>query len=177
MAAATAAVLAVIASTASQATAAHRPRGPSAAQIRRAVAGASRSRSLWATVNICAPSGGHRQGGLIGVRGEMGSLGFSATLSMTVRLNHYSTARRRFIPVPGSTAHKTVTLGAFSSQVHQGGAEFPFAADPGRLDASVTFTWTRGTKRIGEVTRTTSGGHPQAAFGRPKHHSSATCSL
>ncbi len=149
---------------------------PTAAQIRKAVAGAERSGYLWATVNVCVRTG-KGKGGVMGVRGEMPALGFSSTLSISVSLNEYSTTLQRFTPLTGATATRPVTLGTFSTRIHQGGAEFPFSADPGLLDASVTFTWTRGATQIAQVTRTTTAGHPQAAFGRPEHYSAAQCKL
>jgi hypothetical protein len=151
------------------------PTPPTSAQIRRAITNAERSSYLWATINICRPH--VRRGGLVGVRGEMGALGFGATLSMTVQLRQYVTGRRSFTPVRGATASRTVTLGVLQTGVHQDGAEFHYAADTGLLDATVTFTWTRDGKRLGEVTRTTSSGHRNAAFAEPTGHSSATCRL
>ena len=107
----------------------------------------------------------------------MPGLGVPATLALTIRLNYFSTDQHAFVPLPGATSTQTVTLGTFRSEAHQGGASFPFSSDPGRLDASVTFTWTRGSTRLGTVTETTTAGHPQAAFGQPAHFSAAACRL
>ena len=148
--------------------------GPSRTQIGKSVYGAVHSRYLWATVNVCER---HHRGGVIGIRGQMPALGFSATLSMTIHLGEYDTATHRVVPVPGSTAADTVRLGAVTRGVHQGGAEFPFSSDAGALDATVTFSWTRAGRRLATVTRPTSGGHPSAAFGSPPHHSAAGCRL
>jgi hypothetical protein len=150
-----------------------RPAGPTQAQIEKALAAAQSSPQLWATVNVCVPD--PEQGGLIGIRGEMPALGFPATLSMTVALNQFVSRTRGYQPVAGDTATRTVTIGTFAGHVHQGGAEFPFSADTPRLNATVTFTWSRAGRTLGQITRTTEGGHPQADFGRPPHHSSATC--
>lgn len=149
-------------------------KAPSPKRIRNAVSHAERSRDLWATVNVCTVK---RKGGVMGVRGQMPSLGFSATLSMTIRLQQWSTRRKAFVRVPGSTATHTTHLGAVTSGLHQGGAVFPFTADPGRLNATVTFTWTRAGKVLGRTTRTTTGGHPSANYGRPAHHSAASCTI
>ncbi len=148
---------------------------PSAHELALAVRHARRSRYLWATVNICMARRG--PGGVIGIRGEMGALGFPATLSMTIRLREYDAGRRRFVTVPGTTATRSVSLGQITHGIHQGGAEFPYSSDTGRLDGSVTFTWTRGGHRLLRLTRTTSGGHPSAAYGRPHGHSTASCRL
>jgi hypothetical protein len=115
-------------------------------------------------------------GGLIGIRGEMPALGFGSTLSMTIQLNQRSGQSGNYSPVPGATASRTLTLGTFKGhQVHQAGVEFPYASDTARLNATVTFAWSRAGRQLGQVTQTTTGGHPQADFGQPPHHSSATC--
>ena len=148
---------------------------PTRAEIAHAVARAERSSYLWATINICMPN--VRQGGLLGVRGEMGALGFDSTLSMTVQLNQFDSRTQSFVPVKGPTATRTETLGPLSTGVHQGGAEFHYSSDTGLLDATVTFTWNRGGHRLGEVTRTTTSDHPTAAFAEPVGHSTASCRL
>ena len=148
---------------------------PTRAQIRRAVTGAERSKYLWATINICRSQ--VRQGGLVGVRGEMGALGFRSTLTMSVQLRQYDSKRRSFVAVKGSTATRTVTLGSLQTGVHQDGAEFHYSSETGLLDATITFTWTRDGRRLGTVTRTTTSGHHNAAFAEPKGHSAASCRL
>jgi hypothetical protein len=146
---------------------------PTQAQIAKALRAAESSTFLWATVNVCVPNPHH--GGLIGVRGEMPALGFPATLSMTIQLNQRSNKSGTYSAVPGSTATRTVTVGTYANHVHQDGAEFPFTSDTSRLNATVTFTWSRGSTQLGQVAQTTTGGHPQADFGQPPNHSSATC--
>lgn len=158
-----------------RAASASRSRAPTRAQIRHAVRRAERSRYLWATVNICR-SHGHR-GGLVGIRGEMGALGFRSTLSMTIRLRQYDRSRRRYVPLKGATATRTVRLGPLRRGIHQDGAEFRFSSQTGRLDAQVTFSWTRGRRRLGIVTRATTSGHHTAAFAQPARYSAAHCTL
>jgi nitrate/nitrite transporter NarK len=148
---------------------------PSPAAIRRAVTHAERSSYLWATINICRTQG--RQGGLLGVRGEMGALGFGTTLAMTVQLRQYDSSHRIFSALKATTARRTVTLGWLRSGVHQDGAEFHFSSQTGLLDATVTFSWTRGGHRLGEVTRSTTDAHHTAAFAEPAGHSVASCRL
>jgi hypothetical protein len=164
-----------VAAAARAATSASTSTTPTRAEIARAVAHAERSSYLWATINICLPNA--RQGGLLGVRGEMGALGFGSTLSMTIQLNQFDRRTESFVPVQGSTATRTETLGPLSTGVHQGGAEFHYSSDTGLLDATVTFTWTRDGHRLGEVTRTTTSGHRTAAFAEPVGHSTASCRL
>jgi hypothetical protein len=148
---------------------------PTRAQIRRAIARARRSSYLWATVNVCVPK--PQRGGVIGIRGEMPALGFRTTLSMTIQLGEYLTRVKRYVPVTGATARRTVVIGPLATGVHQDGVEFPYATETSALDATVTFTWTRDGRQLLRMTRTTTGGHPSAAFGEPPGHSSASCRL
>jgi hypothetical protein len=156
-------------------TATNAHHAPTPAEIHRAVARARRSSYLWATVNICLPRPHH--GGVIGVRGEMPALGLRSTLSMTIQLRQYLATKHRFVDVTGTTARRTVTLGALRSGIHQDGAEFPYRSDTGVLSAEVTFTWVRDGRRLAQVMRATTGGHPSAAYGEPAGHSTARCTL
>lgn len=155
--------------------AAAKPKPPTKAQVRAAVSRAERSKDLWATVNICTAR--HAGGGTLGVRGEMPALGFSSRLAMTIQLNAWSTKHKVFVAETGSTARKTLQLGATTTGLQQSGAVFPFTANPGLLNATMTFTWTRSGKVIGQVRRTTSAGHHDADFGKPAHYSAAQCRI
>jgi hypothetical protein len=176
-------LLAIIAALGGCATAVQAKRtthrgGPTPAQIRKAVAKAERSKMLWATVNVCQTKGTQAaQGGSIGVRGQMPTLGFVSTLSMTIQLNHYSATSKSFVALPEPTAKRTVSPGAFASDLHQAGEVFPFSGPAGLLNATVTFSWTRAGKLLGRTTRQTTAGHRDAAGGRPAHYSTAQCQL
>ena len=164
--------------TAAQAKRASKRGAPTAAQIRKAVAKAERSKMLWATVNVCQTKGKQAaQGGSIGVRGQMPTLGFATTLSMTIQLNRYSAKSKSFVALPYPTAKTTVSPGAFATDLHQDGAVFPFSGPAGLLNATVTFSWTRAGKVLGSTTQQTTAGHRDAAGGRPAHYSAAQCQL
>ena len=143
-------------------------------QIARAVARAERSPSLWATVNICSPRGAPDS---LGIHGQMPTLGFSASLSMQIQVNYWSTAKTRFVPIQAATATSTLSLGDQSTGLQQDGAIFPFRAHTGLLNATVTFTWTRAGRVLGQTVRRTTGGHAAAAYGTPPHFSAAQCSI
>jgi hypothetical protein len=167
-----------ICATAGQAKRSSRRSGPTAAQIRKAVAGAERSKMLWATVNVCQTKGKHAaKGGSVGIRGQMPTLGFAATLSMTIQLNRYSVKSKSFAALPYPTARTTVSPGTFATDLHQDGAVFPFSGPAGLLNATVTFSWTRAGKLLGSTTQQTTAGHRDAAGGRPPHYSTAQCQL
>jgi hypothetical protein len=176
-------VLAIIAALGCLATGAQAKRtvkrgGPTATQIRKAIANAERSKMLWATVNVCQTKGKHAaKGGSIGVRGQMPTLGFASTLSMTIQLNRYSAKSKSFVAVPYATARTTVSPGRFAKDLHQDGAVFPFSGPAGLLNATVTFGWTRSGKLLGSTTQETTAGHPDAAGGQPARYSAAQCQL
>jgi hypothetical protein len=150
-------------------------RNPSAAQIRRAVSSAERSRSLWATINIC---NSRRYRDTLGVRGQMPTLGFSASLSMLIGVDYYSTTSKHFVPIQSATAMRKVPLGNAASGLQQGGAVFgPFAAHTGLLDATITFTWKRAGKVLAQIERRTTAGHKDADFGSPPRFSAAQCRI
>jgi hypothetical protein len=148
---------------------------PTPRQIARAVRRAASSSALWATINICNSK---RHPDLIGVRGEMPALGFTATMTMTVQLDSWSPATRRFTAIRSPNAVSHVAAGAHASGLQQGGAEFPFAAGTrGLWQATVTFAWIRGGRLLGRATRTTTSRHPDADFGSPAHYSAASCRI
>ncbi|MFZ0388736.1 MAG: hypothetical protein WAL22_23935 [Solirubrobacteraceae bacterium] len=176
-------LLAIIAALGSCATAAQakhtiKRSGPTSAQIHKAVASAERSKMLWATVNVCQIKGQKAaNGGGIGVRGQMPTLGFASTLSMTFQLNRYSAKSKSFVALPYATAKTTVSPGTFATDLHQDGAVFPFSGPAGLLNATVTFSWTRAGKLLGSTARQTTAGHRDASGGHPAHYSMAQCQL
>ena len=147
---------------------------PGPTQIAKAVAKAERSPSLWATVNVCSS---RRDPDSLGIRGQMPTLGFPATLSMQVQVDYWSTATKRFVPIKSPTAVKTLPLGQQQTGLQQAGAIFPFSAHAGRLNATITFTWMRGRKVLGHTVRRTTAGHPSAQYGSPPHYSAAQCTI
>lgn len=150
-------------------------KGPTSAQIARAVRRAERSRSLWATVNICnSKTDRHR----IGIRGQMPSLGYSARMAMTIHLQAYSTSAKRFVPIASRNAIDSESLGTHTLGLQQWGAVFRFGKSAtGRWNATIRFTWRRGRRVVGRTTRTTTSGHPDADHGSPPHYSAAVCTI
>jgi len=148
--------------------------GPTRTQITQAVAKAEKSQSLWATINVCSVK---RRGGEIGVRGQMPTLGFSSTLRMDVQLGSWSTTRKRFEPIDSSSAKSVLSLGSMSSGLQQTGAVFIYKFHPGLLDATITFSWTRGGKLLAQTTRRTTASHRNVDYSRPAHYSAAHCDL
>ncbi|HTU94587.1 MAG TPA: hypothetical protein VMF14_02035 [Solirubrobacteraceae bacterium] len=144
------------------------------ARIARAVHTAEKSRSLWATVNICDTAKFRND---LGVRGQMPSLGFSASLSMIVQVNYWSTGEHRFLPIQSNLATSRLSLGRNANGLQQDGAVFPFSAHTGLLNATITFIWKRGGKIIGQTVRRTTAGHTDAAHANPPRFSAAQCRI
>jgi hypothetical protein len=142
------------------------------AQIAQAIRAAERSHSLWATINICSS---RRHPDELGVRGQMPTLGFSASLSMVIQVDYWSTAAGSFVPIKSPAATTTLKLGPQSKGLQQDGAVFPFKPQTGLLNATITFSWTQAGKVIGQTKRRTTAGHPTADYGSPPRYSAAQC--
>jgi hypothetical protein len=161
--------LLMAAATVPVATAASRP--PTAGEIRLAIRHAEQSSALWATVNICNT---RRYPGRLGIRGQMPSLGFAASLSMDIQVEYLNAANRRFRPVPG--ANRAIGFTA-TTGLNQEGANWRFTPHTGTLSATITFTWTLARKVLARATRAATAGHPDADFGDPAHFSAAQCKM
>jgi hypothetical protein len=164
------ATLLAAASLAPSAEATDRP--PTSAQVRLAVQRAERSGALWATVNICNT---RRDPDRIGIRGQMPSLGFPASLSMDIQVDYLSQANHRFKLVPG--ASRAIGFRA-TTGLHQEGANWRFTPNTGTLSATITFTWSSlAGKVLARATHAATAGHPDADFGDPPHFSAAQCTI
>jgi hypothetical protein len=153
--------------------AAAKPPGPR--QVARAVAAAEKSASLWATINICN-SRTHRE--QIGVRGQMPSLGFSSTMSMTITLDAWSSTAKTFQPISSPNAVAVVGLGSHMRGLEQGGTVFPFQkGETGLWNATIVFAWKRHGKLVGQTKRRTTAGHHSADFGSPPRYSAKQCRI
>jgi hypothetical protein len=159
----------VVVSTAPPADAAGRP--PTPGQIRLAIRRAERPGALWATVNICNT---RRYPGRLGIRGQMPSLGFAASMSMSIQVDYLNQANHRFRPVPG--ASRAIGFRA-TTGLHQEGANWRFRPHTGTLSATITFTWSLAGTVLARATRAVTSGHPDADFGDPSHFSAAQCKI
>ena len=151
---------------------------PTRRQVAQAVATAEKSSSLWATINIC---NSHTHRDQIGVRGQMPSLGLSATMSMTITLNAWSSTDKKFEPINSPNAVAHIPLGSDITRfqvLQQGGTVFPFqSGETGLWNASIVFTWKRQGKVVGQTKRRTTAGHHTADFGSPPRYSAKQCSI
>jgi hypothetical protein len=144
---------------------------PTQAQIRSAVAKLERSHDLWATVDICNTKHHPR---VIGIRGQMPSLGFATSHELNIRIDYQPTTKLGYRP---SGVKKSIALGWTSNQLLQGGASWQFPSHTGKLRGTVTFVWRRGNQLIDRITRTTSAGHRDVDFGDPARFTAADCTI
>lgn len=143
---------------------------PTPAQIRTAITRAELAKTLWATVNICDT---RADPNVLGIRGQMPSLGFASWMSMEIHLSYYNQAKKTFVADPGTA--KTIRLGRSARGLQQGGATYTFQGPTPILQASVNFIWRRAGQTLGTTHMVTTGGHPSADFGSPPRFSAATC--
>jgi hypothetical protein len=145
---------------------------PTPKQVASAVRRAERSKSLWATVNICDT---HRHPRMIGIRGQVPALGFPASISIKIGVEFWSKTTKRFTPDPDAT--KLIRLTSVSNGIHQRGVMFQFARHAGRLRGTATFAWKRRGKLVGSAQRVTTPRHRDADFGDPAGFSAGTCTI
>jgi hypothetical protein len=145
---------------------------PSPRPVQAAVSRAEASSSTWATVNICNTSG---HPNTIGIRAQMPSLGVTAQLSMVFEVEYWSSHSKTYKLVPGSV--RSVSLGSSRLGLRQSGITLPLTPHAGTLRGVVSLHWALGGRTVGSTTRVTTAGHPDADFGDPLHHSSATCAM
>jgi hypothetical protein len=162
------------ASPSAHATEATAASGPSARQIKAAIAKAESSTHLWATVNACAPAG-HPH--LFGVRGQLPALGFPARLRIVIDVEYWNSTQQQWVVDSDPNTVQTIRLGVVSYGYGQGGFTYRFPQFQGRLRARLTFDWVRSGRLLGSTTRLTSAGHHDADFAQPKGYSAAACRL
>lgn len=149
-------------------------------QIKAAVAKAERSPDLWATVNKCqSPNPIDSTNDLVGIRGQMPSLGIAATMSISVSVSYWNYTDNQFEP---ANASSTLSLGTAAHGAHQGGLDFKFApptagSQPYVVRGTITFEWKIAGKVVGTVTRNTGHGYANVGFSVPPGFSAGTCTL
>ena len=158
----------------------HKKKGPTLQQqIKAAVAKAERSPDLWATVNQCSSSATVPPGDVVGIRGQMPSLGIAAKMYMQISVSYWNYNDNQFESANASTS---VSLGKGAHGAHQGGVNFPFApptagSQPYVVRGTITFEWTIAGKVVGKVTRNTGHGYANVGFSNPPGFSAGTCTL
>lgn len=135
-----------------------------------------RSRSLWATVDVCSPKD---QPHTIGIRGSMPGDGHRRdTLYMRFRVQYQEPSRGKWAFVARGADSGFLKVGS-GQTARQAGRSFQFAAagQAFTLRGYVTFQWRHGTAVLGSTSRPTAAGHTSLAGADPKGYSAATCKL
>lgn len=134
-----------------------------------------RSRSLWATVDVCNPKD---QPNTIGVRGSMpGDRHAGDSLYMRFRVQYQeSSGHWAYVARGADSGFLKVGSGQTARQV---GRSFQFASghQAFTLRGYVIFQWRSGSQVRGSVARATSAGHTSLAGADPKGYSAAYCKL
>jgi hypothetical protein len=154
-------------------------KGPTLAQkIQASVKAAESSPDLWATVNCCGVCTGLTGTDSVGIRGQMPSLGYTATESMIISVEYWNYDSSTFQP---ADVTQTVTLGQGTNGLHQDGVNFPITPPaPGSqflVRGTITFEWTIASKVVGKVTRDTGHGYANVGYANPPGYTSGTCTL
>lgn len=135
-----------------------------------------RSRSLWATVDVCNPKD---QPNTIGIRGSMpGDRRRGDTMYMRFRVQYQEASSRKWVNVVKGADSGFLKVGS-GQTARQAGRSFQFAAvgQAYTLRGYVTFQWRRGNSVLGTIARATDAGHRSLAGADPKNYSAATCTL
>lgn len=135
-----------------------------------------RSRTLWATVDVCSPAD---QPNTIGIRGSMPGDGRSGdTLYMRFRVQYQEPTSRKWVDVARGGDSGFVKVGG-AQVARQDGQSFRFArgGQAFTLRGYVSFQWRRGATVLGTIARATGAGHMSLAGADPKNYSAATCKL
>jgi hypothetical protein len=147
-----------------------RQTSPTRAQIARAVSQAERSSSVWATINICNSA---RYPNVMGIRGQMPTLGFPARLRMVFQVDYWQYPNNGFRLLPG--VRTPVDLGQRSRGRYQAGVRFQFQPHAGLLRGRVRYQWQFGRRIIGHLDRVTRINHAAADYADPRGFSDWKC--
>lgn len=135
-----------------------------------------RSRSLWATVDVCNPKD---QPNTIGIRGSMpGDARPGDTMYMRFRVQYQEASSHKWVDVVKGADSGFLKVGS-GQTARQAGRSFQFAAGGHAftLRGYVIFQWRRGNTVLGTIAKATDSGHHSLAGADPKNYSAATCKL
>jgi hypothetical protein len=114
-----------------------------------AIAAASKTPELWATVNICDTADAPDS---MGVRASMPGNGTNQRMYMRFSAEYWSRSRQAWAPVAGSGVSPWVFAGSAEYARRQAGWTFEFAPPPAgvtfTMRANVEFEWRRTQERV-----------------------------
>ncbi len=152
---------------------------PTAAQIHAAVKQAEKSSDLWATINVCnVPTVNPRGLRQLGLRVQVPALGFPTRLYMTLGVDYWVAAKKRYASTGAKFGPHSVGIAVHKPR--QDGSSFPFkppATGSYLMRGVATLEWRIGKRVLGRVKLTTRGGFKHVDFGDPHGLSVATCTI
>ena len=139
----------------------------------------SRSRDLWATINVCDT---RAHANMIGIRGSMPGLGNRRSrLSMRIRVQYKAKSDGRWHGAGRLADSGWKAIGSTIRQVIESGRDFRFTppSDGGShlLRGSVSFRWKRGGRIVARQHRFTRSGHKTTAGADPAGDSAGRCEI
>jgi hypothetical protein len=172
---ATLVTLLVLALPATALAAKHKPKPPTKAEIAKAL---HRSKSLWATINIC-DTAAHPDA--IGIRGSMPGTGETGVMFMRFRVEYYTAADKTWHRVASGGDSNWVRVGSAKYRVRQTGFTFTFAPPPGggawTMRGVISYQWRVRGKVSFKEKKNTVHGHADAVGGDPSGTSMGVCSI
>jgi hypothetical protein len=138
----------------------------------------SRSRELWATVDVCNAKD---QPDTLGIRGSMpGNDQSGETMYMRFRVQYLDASTSKWLDLGQGADSGFLKVGS-AALTRQAGRSFQLAPSSGKtaytLRGEVIFQWRKGTTVLEAVTKATSAGHTSLAGADPRGFSAATCTL
>jgi hypothetical protein len=140
----------------------------------------TKSKRLWATVNVCDTIG-HPDA--IGIRGSMPGDGEKAeTMFMRFQVQYFTPADALWHNLGSQADSGFVAVGSARSRSRQSGVTFTITppragAAPYLLRGMATFEWRENGVVVRHIRKRTTTGHPNTAGADPAAFSAATCSI
>ncbi|MFL5893664.1 MAG: hypothetical protein ACJ76Z_00960 [Thermoleophilaceae bacterium] len=139
----------------------------------------TRSKYLWATINICNTPDDEGTKAL-GIRGSIAGDGQRTRMYMRFHVQYYKSATQEWVDVTGDPVTKWMYAGLGIYRSSQQGWTFGITPQPGAtltLRGVVDFKWTKRGHVVRTARVTTKGGHPNTVGADPKDYSAALCDI
>jgi hypothetical protein len=138
----------------------------------------TRSRELWATVDVCSPKD---QPNTIGIRGSMPGDGHPKdVMYMRFHVQYLDATTNKWLDLSQGADSGFLKVGS-AQLARQAGRSFQFAPAAGKptftLRGDVMFQWRRGKTVLQSATVPSTAGHTSLAGSDPHGFSAATCKL
>jgi hypothetical protein len=138
----------------------------------------TKSKDLWATINVCDSPGDPNT---IGIRGSMPGLEQTANVYMRFQVQYLAKADGKWHNINSGADSSWKALGRLRGKVVESGQNFTFLppTDGGahHLRGSVRFKWVRHGRVVQRARKFTEPGHRSTAGADPAGYSAAFCDI